>query len=33
MPLYKSLDDIEDIAINFDDAARMAFDIKLVPRD
>jgi len=25
MPLYKSLDDIEDIAINFDDAARMAF--------
>ena len=25
MPLYKSLDDIEDIAINFGDAARMAF--------
>jgi hypothetical protein len=25
MPLYKSLDDIEDIAINFNDAARLAF--------
>ena len=26
MPLYKNLDDIEDIAINFSDAARMAFN-------
>jgi hypothetical protein len=25
MPLYKNLDNIEDIAINFDDAARLAF--------
>jgi len=24
MPLYKELDDLEDIAINFDDAARLA---------
>jgi len=25
MSFYKRLDDIEDIAINFDDAARLAF--------
>lgn len=25
MPLYKNLDDIEDIAINFSDAARLAY--------